>query len=418
MSADPNNLGKFKFTCEDNNERVDQIYTDYWKDQHHEHWTSFHPLSHVFQGKKHKNEKVDLRCNADEWPPAYFVPDGQEGQPEWGQRIRWIPEGDNMGAASLWTGFCAEHDGGKFNGQRVRKPTRKEKEQENANKKGKGKEKEKGEGKNKDDGNEDENFSTVALNTKLLKDGKLPKSKAVDGGEGTITEIYDVLTFTRAVFEMKFSFDDDKPSKENDWWLRKNACWPQAIVPDDPGFVLLTDDPWYNDHADAKKTVAEYANIPSRARFEKANEIRIKELGPGNALVYPGDPGSDSDENPRPKKAPKTGSGSGSRRKRLQYVNDRLLLRDDAFNVTRPLTKEELAYNVEVTPCSDRHCSRERKESTDGDDQDSLYIPGVGPPSIPAANVAIPTLVTSIMPLEYARRSSLSADMPLITTAA
>jgi hypothetical protein len=42
----------------------------------------------------------------------------------------------------------------------------------------------------------------------------------------------------------------------------KNPFWPSMIVPDDPGFALLTDDPYYQLNPRAAATVTDYAKTP------------------------------------------------------------------------------------------------------------------------------------------------------------
>lgn len=220
-----------------------------------------------------------------------------------------------------------------------------------------------------------------------------------------------MLTFTRAVFEMQFNFGDDTPpSKENDWYLKLDPCWPEDIAPDDPGFVLLTDDPYYKHNAEAKATVASYAKPPSRKRFDEGNAIRVQKRGQKNEIDDQGVPAADP---PPPKaKKPNPPSGSKARRQRLELVGDRLHLRDIESNATRPLTDVELKENVEVTRCADRKCLREEQD-------DSLIIPGVGRPATPSGTVAITTLVTRVLPSQVeVRRSALSADLPIITAIA
>lgn len=120
IHADVGRLGKSRFTCEDDNARVNQDYTNDWAKQHNSVWRKFQNPDYIFPGVHGKHEERDLECQADEWPPAFFVPKSEAGRPEWGQKIRWIPREENGGAASLWRGFCSANDGGKGNGQRVR----------------------------------------------------------------------------------------------------------------------------------------------------------------------------------------------------------------------------------------------------------------------------------------------------------
>ncbi|KAK4508202.1 hypothetical protein PRZ48_001940 [Zasmidium cellare] len=386
--------GKSRFTCaDDNTSRDDQRYVKDWKKQHNEVWRAFENPDYVFPGKAQKHEKKDLNCQADEWPPAYFVPKAEVNRPEWGQRIRFLPREENGGAASLWRAFCANNDGGKGNGQRVKVGN--------------------------DDPNGDapkspENPDSAPINKNLLEGKKIPRpDEKREGKDGTVTEVYKMLTFTRAVFEIQFNFGDKPPSKQNDWYLKENPCWPEDIAPDDPGFVLLTNDPYYNHHPEAKATIASYAEPPSRKRFDEANAARVKRFGAAAEIPDKGVPAAD----PPPPKARRPNPGSGSKflRKRLEIVGDRLHLRDLERNVTRPLTDKEMQENVEITRCKDRKCLQEEDE----DDNDSLIVPGVGRPSVPSENTAVPTLVTRIVPRQMeVRRSTLSADLPLITAIA
>lgn len=382
------------FTCNDQMDREPQKYVGEWYKQHNEVWTRFADPGYVFNGKAQKHNKKKLRCEADEWPPAYFVPKEGVNGPEWGQKIRYLAKEENGGAASLWRGFCAEHDGGKGNGQRLKPPSKQKKP-----------------GDPDEDGGADEGLNQVErlpINGALLQEKKVPPpDKKREGKDGTVTEEYNMLTFTRAVFEMKFNFGETPPSEENEWYLRENPCWPQDIAPDDPGFVLLTDDPYYDHNPKAKATVASYAEPPSRKRFDEANAARVKRLGSQYEVSDEDVPAADP---PPPKaKKPNPPSGSNARRKRLELVGDRIHLRDIESNVTRPLTEEELKENVEITRCADRKCLQEEQD-------DSLIIPGVGRPSLPSETVAITTLVTRVLPSQVeVRRSPLSADLPVVT---
>lgn len=125
IHADPKKKGRSKFTCGDDQSRVNQDYTKDWTKDHNEVWGRFTDVDWTFRGKGQKDVKKEpLKCEADEWPPAYFVPEDGVQKPEWGQRIRWLPKEDNGGAASLWTPSCAKHDGGYLNHQRIRPPRR------------------------------------------------------------------------------------------------------------------------------------------------------------------------------------------------------------------------------------------------------------------------------------------------------
>lgn len=321
-----------------------------------------------------RGDEKTLSCDRDEWPPAYFVSRASRNNGEWGQRVRWIPAEENSGAASLWNSFCAKEDHGYYNGQRERAPKRHPKHHTI---------------------NEPEDeYLQLKLNNKLTT-GKME----VRNEKGpTVTHYYDKVTYTRAVWELAFDWGDQgPPSEKNEWYLEDNPCWPLDIAPDDPGFVLMKDDPWYDKHADAKKTVGLYEVPPSKERKDEADKRREARIGP--------EP---------PAKKPKLDPGSSPERRHLELVGGVLHIRDDASNSTRPLTDDEVRNNVEITSCKDRHCSRERAEHG-GNEDDSLYIPGAGPPSTPSANLAVPTLVTSFVPEPMVKRSSVSPNLPLIT---
>nr|POE65291.1 hypothetical protein CFP56_34958 [Quercus suber] len=403
---------KSVFTCEDANQRVDVDHTVSWYRQHAHAagWGQFTKPTYQFKGSKGKIEVRQPSCQADEWPPAYFLPTDEtlRNTKEWGQAIRWLPAAENSGAGSLWRGFCTKHDGGDGNGQRVKPPKIK-------------------------DGDKDTKEKTpkelLPLNLELVEPGKseLRSHKGKDGKQ-TSTIIYEEVTYTRAVFDLRFDFEGqgaEMPTKENDWMLKANPCWPEDIltvsqVPDDPGFVLLTDDPcvspnsrivrpstdrparWYETHKfpqgyDAAATKALYAKAPNDNILKAAKQRKH-------------DRPSTPDDQP-PTKQPS---------KRLEIIaGGDLVLRDDISNSTRRLTPEELLHNVEVLDCADPHCSREKRrlvEDDDGTDASGayLFIPGTGPARIPAANVvAVSTLVVDVPTGTISlRRTPLSDERP------
>lgn len=239
---------------------------------------------------------------------------------------------------------------------------------------------------------------------------QLPKPKVIEGRKGTVTHLYETVTFKRAVFEIDFDFGADAPSKANDWHLKRNPCWPRDIVPNDPGFVLLSNDPYYN----LDKAVDWYIGPPDREKFEAAQKARKKRLPEAPDVSDKGVPPAKADAGkpPAPKQQ-KPNPPAGGKRRRLALIDDRIHLRDDDFNVTRPLTEDELRNNVEIIQCTDRRCAHDQAND-DGKDG-SLYVPGTGPPSTPSAVNAVPTLVTSVVQPEHFKRSSVSADVPLVT---
>ena len=115
--------------------------------------------------------------------------------------------------------------------------------------------------------------------------------------------------------------------------------------------------------------------------------------------------------------------GSGSRARRneneiLEIVGSRLVARDEVLNTTRPLSSEELRNEVEVRRCADRLCTRERRESGNGDiGKASVMVPGYLPPSLPTENGAEPTVTQELVPRGRAplARTSVSAQLPAAT---
>ncbi|KAI5364484.1 hypothetical protein Slin14017_G043740 [Septoria linicola] len=379
IHANPNDRAKSRFTCEDANARNGRaFYTRTWHSQHHKDWRGIHDDEYIFVGKARQKQRKALQCEADKRPPAYFIPRGKEREKEWGQRIRLIPSGENGGAGNLWQGFCAQHDGGKYNNQRVRIP-------------------------DFDDNTEviledETEFLKEKLNEKLLAPLGKPNTKIGDKAD---THSYATVTYTRAVFELEFNWGNmEVPSAQNNWYLDKNPCWPRYIAGDDPGFVLLADDPWYDGHPDLKKRVDRWARPPTDK--EKADAAKAKAA----------DESSDDSDGPPPAKAPKLNPPAADSRKfkRLDLVDGRLVLRDEISNATRPLTADEIRHNVEVSDCADRHCSRERRNG-----EDSLFLPGSGPPPTPSVNVAVPTMITSVLLQARAEPASLTPAVAQVT---
>lgn len=198
------------FTCTDNyihdRPKKNLLATGIWKKQHELNlWRSYTKPSYTFRG--------DVRppaCDRDEWPAIYFFENGKHPhdlEKQQGQLIRYLPAAEISGAASnIWTGFCNKRDGGEGNAQYIKKAKASKSEV---------------------------NHELV----ELQQPGETIKN--TQGLKTTTTTLYEAK-FTRAVFEMDFDWTGvNKPSRENDWRLRENPCWPEDIVPDNPGYVLL-----------------------------------------------------------------------------------------------------------------------------------------------------------------------------------
>ena len=370
------NDGKYPstYTCADAQARHDATAVKKWKGQHHsEGWQQF---------TRQQPNGDDPNCQADEFPPAYFMPEDSKklGKP---QLIRWLPGGENGGAANTqWAQFCAKQDGGAGNSQL--------------------------EGEAKEFNGKNHNKDLVQLDAN-------PK---VVNNKGTKTTQYQA-TFTRAIFEMHF---ENGPAdwKAKNYGLDDNPCWPKDILPDDPGYVLLTDDAWYI------KTAPEEAKKHTKAYEDPAPKDMIKRA---KAKVGEKRPASPEDESKnkegksdKGKGKQKDDGGSGAKKRSLEVIElgDQgpvLAVRDDQFNVTRRMTPEEMDRDVQIVDCEDEECSHERRALSAR--EDFIVIPGEKPPTAPVANDdVVPTIVPrddGVNRFVTRVRRAASADMPVAT---
>lgn len=377
-SASYEGKAKSLLTCEDYEKRDNAEATEEWKKEHNsgDGWDAFTKPIYLFRG-----EKKDVDCQADEWPPGYFLPHDREARkkPEWGHLIRWLPSQENGQAANtLWTSFCRKYDGGEGNGQRL--------------------------DVNKKPGNayRDKPSEQVPVNEDLVNLGKSRVESAEKDGTWTHTTYLDEVTFTRAVRALSFDYNEaNKPRKGNDWYLSENPGWPNHIVPDIPGFVLRTNDKRYGTHQfpqgyDASKTKALYADDPPTELVQQA-ELRLKQSG-------------DQDTGEKRGHSPDGSDGNQKRSEKLELVDHLLVLRDDAINTTRRLTENDMHEQVEVIQCSDRACSNERKQYDEA--RGFVFVPGSSPPSKPAGNVAMPTAASTFATSLV--KASLDISLPLL----
>ncbi|KAL9113309.1 MAG: hypothetical protein Q9227_002644 [Pyrenula ochraceoflavens] len=368
---------KSTFTCTDSNKRRKGKATNIWTQQHtNRDWWKYTTTSYLFKGDKMSAPE----CQADEFPPGYFWSTNtkQSLLAKTGQLIRWLPQSENGGAAKLWTSFCDNNDGGAGNGQTYKRD------------------------------NQNANVKEGQLNKRLVSLQE-PAKKKNKGADGTTTAIYDA-DFTRAVFALDFDWTGvDKPTKQNNWGLKENPCWPQDIVPDDPGYALLEDDNWYNTAApkNAKDDRPKYKDPPDDDRVERADQNR-KARGLPPAKADPND-------------------GQRLRPRSLQMLPDGgIALRDETANLTRRLTEDEIRRDIQVIECADRMCTRERGDLEEqGEDETNVVVlPGeVVPLTNPVENPdTIPTAKTEPrkMPEEGTgtvadSRRQISSPWPLAT---
>ena len=403
------------FTCTDDQKRYTGSLltaTHQWKTEHNEGstWSSYMTNQYVFAGANARTSAIAPRCQVDEWPMAYFRSPRKNGQ-----LVRWLPGSENQGAGQLWAKFCDNNDGGYKNGQ-----TR--------------------------DGKLDQDL------VKTLN--RLATSTKVNGATTTTYDSYSA-EFTRAVFSIDFDWNGGPlegkiPDDSNDWGLRLNPCWPQAIVPDDPGFVLKSNDPWYDKHIPKPDHRHEYSlkRIPQTLVDDAKDWMKAHPKFTALAAKAPqgqkrSAPSNNNNNNNAPNKRPnetqpnesqsnktepsqtkpdeKASSGSKNQKRFLDRVDDKLV--DDKLvarerNVTHEITDEEILRNVEIIHCADRTCSQEQElyDERDG----VLVIPGPAPAMSPPEDVeAIPTRAAQVVmeaKMKIPGRQSAPPKLPAATT--
>jgi hypothetical protein len=123
-----------------------------------------------------------------------------------GQLMRWLPKKNNGGAAHMWTNVC-------FGPALV-------------------------------DLTKEQDFEDHAKKD-LLKD--VISTSKVAGVKNKVTRTITQTYFSATVnWRPEFTitaFPAAPPGSDDG--LLVNECWPSAIAPQDPGFVLLSVDPWY-----------------------------------------------------------------------------------------------------------------------------------------------------------------------------
>lgn len=78
----------------------------------------------------------------------------------------------------------------------------------------------------------------------------------------------------RAIFKIT---DWDGLPKDTKWYgLRDNKCWPKDLTPDDPGWVLLTNDEFYSagQHPDLAQHTQSYRGLPDLTLLRRVLQQR------------------------------------------------------------------------------------------------------------------------------------------------
>ncbi|RYO80140.1 hypothetical protein DL764_009933 [Monosporascus ibericus] len=159
-------------------------------------WTA----QHTGAGWLDPAHRIAQKCDKDEYPPAYLLHEQhtayiQGGIDNSGQAVRWLPASENEPAGRLWKGVCFV-------------PPVKELSD-----------------------SEFERKFAAAPN----------KQHAIVSG---VTQTYAHVTVGGRP-EFSWGSWGHDPNPEPDYGLWVNPCWPAAVAPMDPAFVLLTFDPIY-----------------------------------------------------------------------------------------------------------------------------------------------------------------------------
>ncbi|KAK8098681.1 uncharacterized protein PG998_011922 [Apiospora kogelbergensis] len=137
-------------------------------------------------------------CDRGVYPPtSFFTSDGASDQCGLasGQLVRWLPREQNRGAAHMWSNIC---------------------------------------------------FQTPldALSDSALYNAARNKNFGVKSRVRAPTKTEYNVGITVAHVP-QFTISSWKHHAKQDDGLQDNPCWPKAITPNDPGFALLENDPWY-----------------------------------------------------------------------------------------------------------------------------------------------------------------------------
>lgn len=164
------------------------------------------------------------QCERDEYPPGYFWHREPGGALAAGQLVRLIPYAENGGAGQLWKAFCEKDPKG---------------------------------------GDLKTSTTTTSGNKVTVRN--------------TVSEHWTRQTqVTQKVWSL--TFDPQMPNPPDDG-LWDNPCWPSTLIPKDPGFALLNDDPW-NQKRQVDRAI--YAVPPEgaiTANKQKPNNKAKRDLG-------------------------------------------------------------------------------------------------------------------------------------------
>ncbi|KAI0385605.1 glycoside hydrolase family 18 protein [Hypomontagnella monticulosa] len=164
---------------------------------------TWYSAEHQGAGWKDPANRQSLACDADEYPPAYLLDDTSpayinSGKNAQGQAIRYLPDGENRGAGSMWKGACFSPHVKALTDPQVRNGVN----------------------------------NAPAAQKMVVRANGLEKTYAKVG-----------ISVKPEFVISKWGQDGKAPPDDG---MSLNTCWPKGIAAADPGFALLSFDPWYN----------------------------------------------------------------------------------------------------------------------------------------------------------------------------
>ncbi|KAH8160820.1 hypothetical protein CIB48_g7423, partial [Xylaria polymorpha] len=214
-------------------------------------------------------QQYNVQCEADEFPPAAFWQGAERPK----QYIRFSPGKQNSGAGSIFhLNFCGHDNQG--------------------------------------------NLPVERINERYVSD------RVVGGLKRRVTQYKAQVTRRAVSIDFINVVDPDGVAG-----LQVNPCWPEVLL-EDPGFALLTDDPYYQRHRDVQ-------------RYAKAN---YPGLIPQDVLM-----GHVAQQ------------GYRKRDEKSHDLDPEAWLLDDG-NSTRHATKDELMEDLGILRCDSADCHEEMQE--------------------------------------------------------
>jgi hypothetical protein len=153
-------------------------------------WKSTH--DDTWRAPQHRAHKD--QCDVDEWPPAYFLDSNAIKEPN-AQLVRYIPQDANAGAGQTWRQYCMR--GGL------------------------------------------QDLSDAEFIRRVKEAAKDPTISSRNQRR------FQAAIKTDHIPAFKLSFNHEPLPNDG---LDDNQCYPSKIAPNDPGFALLDDDPYFGAH--------------------------------------------------------------------------------------------------------------------------------------------------------------------------